>query len=668
MKKISLVTAITLLVISFIVASTYNSLDIKDLTPEPQHQRVVQKVTQVLTQLHYKNVSVDDSLSSQLFENYIEYLDYNRSYFTKNDINSFKPFKYQFDEYLKNGNLDAVYLMFNVWQKRMDVRLEFVFNRIEKPFNFEIEEFYEPFRDSINWAENNQELDEYWRKRIKNEFLSLKISGKEEDKIKDILKKRYTNIKRRLSQNHSEDVVQIYLNALASVFDPHTNYFSPKSSEDFKIRMSQSLEGIGARLQTENEYTKVVEIITGGPADRSGLIKAEDLIIGVGQEDESELVDVIGWRIDDVVQLIRGPKNTKVHLQILHDENDLIADAETIIITRDEVKLEDSAAKADTLHIKNNSDEITLGVIKIPAFYLDFDAQRKGDVNFNSTTRDVEKIIEEFQKQNIAGIILDLRSNGGGFLSEAIDLTGLFIENGPVVQVRDVQGKIKVEEDTDPKLVYNGPLVVLVNQFSASASEIFAAAIQDYKRGIIVGNQTFGKGTVQNIWDINRFFPKSKNKYGQVKLTMAKFYRVNGGSTQHVGVIPDIELPTRFKHDEIGESSQKNALLWDKISSVNFEPKENLDKAIPRLKTNHQSRVNSYMPLVSYVEEIEELRDKKRPRSYSLNEEVRRAEREKNKKGDDEDKEEVTDKKKKDDILLRESGNILADYIRILNS
>ena len=655
------ITLILLLSFSALSADDNNTYQIHELKPEPQHQRVVQKVTQILTRLHYKDVTINDSLSNQIFVNYLDYLDYNKSYFLKSDIEKFEDFRYNFDQYIVTGELAPVFFMFNTFQTRMEHRLDYIFKRIDEPFDFTLNEYFTPRRDSANWAHDVSELDDYWRKKLKNEFLSLKISGKNEDKIREVLKKRYTNRKRRLSQGQSEDVIQLYLNALSRIFDPHTSYFSPKATDDFQIRMKQSLEGIGARLSTENEYTKVVEIIAGGPADKSKLLQVNDFIIGVGQDESGEIVDVVGWRIDDVVQLIRGPKNSKVRLQILHDENELIADADLITITRDKVKLADSAAKSDTIHIKQDGKELILGVIDIPAFYLDYDAQRKGNPNYNSTTRDVEKILTEFEEMGIDGVIIDLRQNGGGFLAEAIDLTGLFIKNGPVVQVRDTRGRIKIELDNDPKLKYSGPLAVLVDQYSASASEIFAAAIQDYGRGIIVGNQTYGKGTVQNIWDLNRLFPNSARKYGQVKLTIAKFYRISGGSTQHVGVIPDIELPSRFDHDEIGESSQKNALLWDQISAVKYpENLKTISSILPSLKLNHDSRFSSDQSFSYFMSEIEKQKEEKQKKSYSLNEETRRAQREKNKKKDEKQKE--YDK----DFLLVESENILADYIMML--
>lgn len=673
MNKFILYFIITL----FINSAAFSSVDdlqIHQLKPEPQHQRVVQKVTQILTRLHYKNVAVDDSLSSKLLNNYLKYLDYNKSYFLASDIKKFNDYRYELDQDLTTGNLKPVFYIFNTFQNRMLERLNYVFKRIEQPFDFTKDEYFEPARDSVDWAKDTTELDEYWRKRIKNEYLSLKLTGKDETKIKETLVKRYTNIKRRLSQNQSEDVIQVYLNAFANIFDPHTSYFSPKATDDFQIRMTQSLEGIGARLSTENEYTKVVEIIPGGPADKTGEIKPNDYIIGVGQDLSGEMVDVIGWRIDDVVQLIRGPKGSYVRLQILHDPNALISDAETIVIKRDKIKLEDSAAKADTLHVKSNGQQFVLGIITIPAFYLDYDAQRSGDPDYKSTTRDVIKILQQFKEQNVDGIVIDLRENGGGFLSEAISLTGLFIEDGPVVQVRNSQGKIEIESDNDPRIFYDGPLAVLVDQFSASASEIFAAAIQDYKRGIIIGTQTYGKGTVQNMLDLNRFFRNSSVKYGQVKLTIAKFYRINGGSTQHLGVIPDIQMPSRFNHDEVGESSQPSALRWDQIPSVDYhDENKKVDSFLPSLKLNYHTRIQKEPVYAEYIDQIDKYKKNKKNNRYSLNEEKRRLEREKNKKNDakedsdNDDNETDFRKKEKDDFQLVESSNILADYIYLLD-
>jgi len=654
-----------ILLTNFIFAE--KKIEFKKLTPEPQHPRVVQLVSHILLKNHYKVMQLDDSLSETVYNNYIKMLDRNKSYFIKSDVDEFDNYKDNFDQYLLHGELKPVFMIYNRFQERLVQRLHFVFDRLEKPFDFTKDEYYQPYRDSLNWAENEDTLDEIWRKRLKNEVLSLKLSGKKDEKIKEILHKRYTNFERRLSQTQSEDVIQVYLNALSEAFDPHTSYFSPKAKDDFNIRMRQSLEGIGARLTTEDEYTKAIEIIAGGPADKSGLLKPNDYIIGVGQGTKGELVDVIGWRIDDVVQLIRGKKGTQVRLQILHNATDLLADADVITITRDKVKLEDSAAKSDTLHIENGGKELTLGVIKIPAFYMDYDALRKGDPNYKSTTHDVQKLLKELKKQHVDGLVLDLRNDGGGFLSEAVSLTGLFITQGPVVQVRNTEGQVKIEDDTDPGVDYDGPLVVLVNQFSASASEIFAAAIQDYKRGLIIGTQTYGKGTVQNMADLNRYFPNAKNKYGQIKLTIAKFYRISGGSTQHLGVIPDISLPSRFNHKEVGESSNKNALIWDQINPVpHIEDDLAIEQEVETLKLNHQARMSQNTAYIEYRQKIAEEKKYDHERVFSLNLEKRQAERDKVKSDKTDEKDKDKSKKKKD-IELDETAHILGDFIRIEN-
>ena len=655
--------ALIFLINSFLFAD--KKIEFKKLVPEPQHPRVVQLVSHILLKNHYKVVQLDDSLSETLYDNYVKMLDRNKSYFIKSDIDEFDAYKDNFDQYLLRGELKPAFLIYNRFQKRLVQRLHYVFARLKKPFDFTKDEYYRPYRDSLDWAPDSVALDQVWRKRLKNEVLSLKLSGKKDEKIIEILTKRYTNFERRLSQTQSEDVVQVYLNALSMVFDPHTNYFSPKAKDDFNIRMRQSLEGIGARLTTEDEYTKVIEIITGGPADKDGRLKANDFIVGVGQGTNGELVDVIGWRIDDVVQLIRGKKGTRVRLQILHNATDMLADAEVITITRDKVKLEDSAAKSDTLHIKTQGKDLTLGVIKIPAFYMDYDALRKGDPNYNSTTHDVIRLLKKLKGQKVDGLVLDLRNDGGGYLSEAISLTGLFIPQGPVVQVRNTDGRVKIEEDKDPQVAYDGPLVVLVNQFSASASEIFAAAIQDYKRGPIIGTQTYGKGTVQNMADLNRYFPGTKYKYGQIKLTIAKFYRISGGSTQHKGVIPDISLPSRFEHKEVGESSNKNALRWDQINSVPYSEEDpEIPDDIKTLKINHQIRMGQNAAYIEYRREIDAEKKRDHERLFSLNLEKRKAERDKLKKDEKKDASGKKDKTtKKKDIELDETAHILGDFI-----
>ena len=639
------------------------------LVPETFHPRVEQAIMFALNRYHYKDINLDDSLSAQMFDQYIERLDYNRSFFLKSDIDQFKQYRYSLDDAIPAGNLEFAYKVYNVFQKRFSERKEYVDKILKKGFDFSIDEYYRPDRSDQPWAQTPAQLDSIWRKRIKDEALRLKLTGKEWDKILETLQKRYDNYSRNIQKSQSEDVFQYYMNVFSQSYDPHTNYMSPKISDDFKIRMSQSLEGIGASLRTEGEYTKVVEVIPGGPADKSGLLKANDLIVGVGQDEEGEMVDVIGWRIDDVVQLIRGPKNTLVRLQILPNNAPIDEPAETIRIIRDKVKLSDQVATGKVMDLEESGQKFKLGVIDIPSFYFDYEGMRKGDTSFASTTRDVKRIIGDMKSQNIDGILIDLRGNGGGFLNEAVDLTGLFIDNGPVVQVRYSDGKLSIERDVDRSVVYSGPLAVLVDIFSASASEIFAAAIQDYGRGIILGNQSFGKGTVQNMYPINRFFPGSKDNFGQLKMTTAKFYRISGGSTQHVGVMPDVSYPSRFKHEEVGESSQPNALLWDEIDPVQYNHWDgDMTSIIKKLNAAHLARVQSDVKFQNLLEDIKEHQERDSQKLISLNETERQKILDKSKAEKEAREEEMDDDEdnpKDEDLFLTESTRVLSDWIQL---
>ncbi|MGH7455872.1 MAG: S41 family peptidase, partial [bacterium] len=423
---------------------------------------------------------------------------------------------------------------------RSDERLANVSKLLEKEFDFTVAENYQPDRENVRWAARPDELDELWRKRMKNEALELKLAGKDWTSISSTLDKRYTNFRRRIEQLDAEDVFQFFMNALSEYYDPHTNYMSPISAENFNIGMSLSLEDIGALLNTEDEYTKVVEIVAGGPADRSKQLWASDKIVGVAQGDDGKMVDVIGMRLDDVVQMIRGKKETVVRLEIIPAGSPAGSPTKIIRLVRDKVVRQEAAAKSDTLEIMQDGQKHKIGVITIPTFYSDFEGRQRGDDNYKSTTRDVRRLLAELKGAQVEGILIDLRRNGGGSLQEAIELTGLFIKDGPVVQVRNSDGEVDQHRDPDPGIVYDGPLTVLVDRVSASASEIFAAAIQDYKRGVVLGAQTYGKGTVQNLLDLNRVIRSNDAKYGQLKVTMAKFYRINGGTTQHRGVIPDL--------------------------------------------------------------------------------------------------------------------------------
>jgi carboxyl-terminal processing protease len=656
---------LTFVIASLLFADETIKKSYSELQPETQHKRVTQLLAHLLSKNHYKKLALDDSLSSEIFDRYLEKLDYNHANFLKSDIESFEKYRYQFDDFLLAGYLAPAYEIFNVYQQRFDSRLKYTENRIGQPFNFARDEYIMTEREDAPWASNEEELHEIWRKRIKYQALDLKLAGKDSAGIIETLEKRQENLARRMSQYQSEDVYQLFMNSFTESYDPHTTYFSPKTFDNFKIAMSQSFEGIGARLTTRGEHTVVVEIITGGPADKSQDLHPNDKITAVGQGDDEELVDVIGWRIDDVVQLIRGKKNTKVRLQLIRANDAEAAPRDTLALVRAKVNIEEQTAKSKLIEIEHEGRQFTFGVIDLPTFYSDFDGMRGGDKDYNSTTRDVKNLIQKMDLSKVDGIIIDLRGNGGGFLNEAIDLTGLFIEKGPVVQVKNTTGSVEVEWDTDPSVTYEGPLAVLVDRISASASEIFAAAIQDYNRGIIIGAQTYGKGTVQNAIDLNRFM-KSNPKLGQIKMTIAKFYRINGGSTQHVGVIPDVTFPSRYAHMDIGESSQPNALLWDQIKPVKYDLYGDIDAYLPNLIAGFHSRTSHNEKYEELLENIEKMRENRERKKISLNEKQRREEREKNKEtmtevGTDSTN---TDADNPDnDLMLTESGHILGDLI-----
>jgi carboxyl-terminal processing protease len=472
-------------------------------------------------------------------------------------------------------------------------------------------------------------MQDLWRRRVKNDALSLLLADKTWKEAADVLRKRYQRVLDRINDLDSDEVFETFMNAFAMTLDPHSNYLSPRQSEEYKIQMSLSYQGIGASLQLDDDFVQVMNVIPGGPAAIDGRLKANDRITAVGQGNSTEMVDVVGWQLDDVVQLIRGPSGTKVKLQILAGDAVPGSAETTLELTRDKIKLEEQAAKKSVIPVKRNGETVNIGVITVPSFYQDFDARNRGDKDYVSTTRDVRRLLGELRKDKIAGLVLDFRGNGGGHLTEATSLTGLFIDRGPVVQLRHTNGLIEVLDDPEPTVAYSGPLVVLVDRFSASASEIFAAAIQDYHRGLIIGQQTFGKGTVQNLYELDQYSRSTQDPgLGQLTLTMGKFYRVNGGSTQHRGVIPDIVLPSAIDSGEIGESSRERALPWDQIAATRFQASQPLDAAISQL-SRFESTQLSGNPDMRYLEAdiaaTDQLRSQQR---ISLNLEERKRERE----------------------------------------
>lgn len=661
------------------VLSKDHSIDTnKVILPDETYKRVSQVITQFLSLYHYKKQKLNDSLSSVIFDQYINALDNNKLYFLKSDLDNFEKYRYQIDDFLKEGNISAAFEIFYVYKKRLNERIKYINALLHDKIDFSVNESFSPDREKSDWAKTSEELDELWRLRIKNDALNLTLSGKDWKGATDILLKRYHNYHKIVLQYEAEDVFALFMNAFTQVYDPHTDYFSPAASENFNIAMRLSLEGIGATLRQDNDYTVVASIVPGGPANKSGLLHEEDKIVGVAQGEDGEMVDIIGWRVDDAIQLIRGKKGTIVRLQIMKAKDGPGDPTTEIKIVREKIKLEEQAAKDEILNIEESGKSFKLGVVKLPSFYTDFEAQQKGDPNYKSTTRDVKNILNKLKEQKVDGVILDLRNNGGGSLQEAIQLTGLFIKDGPVVQVKNSANMVEVDKDPDPSIVYDGPLAVMTNRFSASASEIFAAAIQDYGRGLILGSNTYGKGTVQNMIDLNRAMPITNKKLGQLKITIQKFYRITGSSTQHLGVKPDISFPSQFTAKEFGESSQPSALPWDQIQSAQFKPYSDLSKYFPLLEKKHDDRIKNDIEYSFLLDDIKEFKQNRDRKTLSLNEAVRKEERDQSeidkKRKDDERAKylglKVDDKKevelpntKVTDFELKESGRILADLI-----
>lgn len=625
---------LTILLVSGLLAFqaySYNLRDTTELKPKPVYGKEAKVIAYILDNNHYRKITLNDSLSSVILDEYIKTLDVNKMYFTTDDLKSFEKYRYMIDDLTKAENVDPAYDIFRVFKKRFDKQMAYVVNTlVNENFDYTSDEFYEMDRDKEPWPKNETELNDIWRKYIKSQALSLKLAGKSKEDASKTLKERFERLVKSYTRDlNTEDVFTFYMNSITEAYDPHTNYFSPAAADRFKQNISLSLEGIGAKLQTDNDHTKIAEIIPGGPAQKSNLLKVNDRITAVGQGADGEMVDVVGWRLDDVVKLIKGPKGTTVKLRILPGELGLNGVSKEITLVREKIKLEDAQAKKEVINYMKNGKNMKLGVITLPSFYMDFEAYQKGDPNYNSTTRDVQRLIKELQTDGVDGLVLDLRNNGGGSLAEAIDLTGLFIKNGPVVQVKNSANRIEVGADDDPQMVYNGPLVVLTNRFSASASEIFAGAIQDYHRGVVVGESTYGKGTVQQVIDLDRFISDPSGDVGQLKLTFQKFYRVTGSSTQHKGVIPDIKLPTALSPEQFGESSRASALPWDEIRGTLYQKTPVIsDKVIAGLTKSYNDRLKNDPMLSRFVNETEEQRKNLQDTKVSLNETKRKKEME----------------------------------------
>lgn len=620
MTGLSRIALVVSLSFSAFIGAESNKADlpIPVLEPENQHATASRRISALYTRSHFKKVVINDDLSSEIFERYLKQLDYNRNIFLIDDIKGFEKFRHEFDNMVTKGQLDIAYDIFNLNLNRRIQRFEYALTLLNKPFNFELDEEYLFDREEQPWPKNIDELNELWRLKVKYDALSLMLADKTWPEVQEKLTKRYSYAIKRIKQSKSEDVFQMLMNSFSRVVEPHTSYLSPDNVERFQQEMNLSLEGIGAVLGVEEDYTVIQRVLTGGPADKSNQLKAKDKIIGVAQGDE-ELVDVVGWRLDDVVKLIKGSKGSEVRLQILTGESGSDANIKIVSIIRDKIKLEDKAAKSEIYTEKVDGDNARkLGVITIPSFY-------------NNLTNDVKKELTKLEAENVDAIIVDLRMNGGGSLTEATLLTGLFIDKGPVVQVLDHRKRVAVNSDRDGITYYQGPLMVMVDRYSASASEIFSAAIQDYGRGIVVGEHTFGKGTVQQHRPLGKIIDLYTNPFGSIQYTIAKFYRINGGSTQHRGVIPDITFPSAVDPADWGESKEENALPWDQIPKALYDPLAELNGEVAYLESLHKERIKQNPEFAYLLQDIEKYQQEKDRKTVSLNINTRKTKREERK-------------------------------------
>ncbi len=686
MKLFSITSVLAILSLT---AFSYCAPDttIKVLHPDEKQIEVSRQVVSLIANYNYKQVPIGDSLSRLIFDNYLKSLDDNRVYFFEKEVIEFKENRDLMDDQMVMGNLEPAYHMFNVYLERYVDRIRFMITQLPSvAFDFTNNESLVYNREKLPFMQTQAEMDVYWLQRLKYDLLNLKLAGTDEAKSKETLKKRYENLLSQIAKIESYDAFQSLMTAYTESIDPHTNYFNPNNAAKFNIDMARSLEGIGATLKFENDFVMVAAVVPGGPADKSGQIAIDDKFIAVAQGD-GEFVDIVGWRLDNAIQLIRGAKGTTVRLKIVSKGQD-IASPKIISIVREKIVLQDQSVKKDIKTIQSNGKEIKIGIIDIPAFYADFKAYQAGDLNYKSTTRDVKLIIDSLKRAKVDAIVVDLRSNGGGSLMEAIDLTGLFLKQGPVVQVRDTKNKIEVGEDDDPSILWDGPMAVLIDRFSASASEIFAAAIQDYGRGIIIGTQSYGKGTVQNSIDLDQMMGEgtskvigNTNKFGQINLTIAKFYRINGSSTQHKGVSPDIAFPMVFAADKYGESAEPAALPWDEIKRSNYKTLANIAPVKRVLVEKHDKRMKGSKDFEHLLADIKELKARDAETTATLNEAIAKKERDEKeaeslardnekrmarglapmKKGDPKPKAE-----KAFDFMLEESCIIVGDFVQAI--
>ncbi len=615
------------ILLAFMLAALNTTQAAEQLEPLKQEPQTALLSAKVLSRFQYNHRTLDDNLSAQIFDKYLKALDGEKVYFLQSDIDHFASARTRLDDAILNKNLSVPFGIFNLYKQRAAERYTYARTLLGKGFDFRKKESYPLSRKDAAWPKSTDELNDLWRKRVKNDWLRLKLAGKDTKSIVEILGKRYSKALESLDKVKSEDVFENFMNAYTMAIDPHSNYFGVRASEEFDISMKLSLVGIGAVLSTKDDYTMIREVLPGGPAALSGQFKPGDRITAVGQGENGPMVDVMGWRIDDTVALIRGDEDTVVRLDILPAGASDDGKLKLISLVRKKITLAKQSAKKSIIEVKDDGVTRHIGVISLPGFYQDFSARSNGDKNYKSATRDVAVLLGELKKDKVDGVLVDLRNNSGGSLAEAIDLTGLFINKGPVVQQRDSNGKISVEDDENAGVAWDGPLGVLINRGSASASEIFAAAIQDYGRGVIIGEPSFGKGTVQTVADLDRIAKHDKPEFGELKMTISQFFRVNGGTTQLRGVVPDVKFPTMTDMDDYGESSFDNALPWTQIKAADYTPAGDLSGIVPKLIASHDKRVSHDMDFKYLMEDIADANALRKKNEISLNEADRRKER-----------------------------------------
>ncbi|MDB5016817.1 MAG: prc 1 [Mucilaginibacter sp.] len=671
-----------------------------DIQPDEQQSIVCKVVAQLISNNNYKKVPLNDSVSTVIYNRYIKMLDESHNYLLASDVQDFDKYKTVLDDDVKEGNLNDVFYIFNVYQKRYIEHIQYSLAHLNDDFDFNKNETFTYDRSSLPWVASQSEMDNIWHLRVKYDLLNLKLASADMAKNKETLKKRYDNLLTQANKLNNQDVFQAFMDAFTNAIDPHTNYFNPANAANFNIDMSRQLEGIGASLLNENEFITIKGIIPGGPADKSKQINIDDRIIGVAQGTGGEFQNIIGWRIENAIALIRGTKGTIVRLEMLPKGSSVSSKPKVVEMVREKIILKDESAKKEIRTYNNNGKTVKIGIISVPAFYIDFNDYKSGNPNYKSTTHDVKLILDSLKQEGVDGIVMDLRQNGGGSLLEAVDLTGLFIKTGPVVQVRNSEDQVEVDKDEDPSIAYTGPLAILVDRFSASATEIFSGAIQDYGRGLIFGTQTYGKGSVQNAIDLDRVINPSlteriaaltkktkttttgsQSVFGQLNLTIAKFYRITGNSTQHKGVMPDIQFPSVIPLDKYGEDTEPSAMPFDVIAKTNYTKVGDFKAVIPQLKKLHDQRMETSVSYKYLMQDIEEFKKHENEKSITLNEKKLKEQRDADEKKSFETENErrvamglpalkkgqAKPRNEDLDFLKREAGQILTDYITLDN-